>query len=243
MSDFPSFATSLELIWFQIAESLELGMSIDTNPDFAPWQWYTGALQQYQSAFLLIMEIYVKPTRSEADRIWRCLDFVFECSPSEPRTHKARRLLSELQRKTAIYQTMRGVRAPKHMDQHSTDTTLYFSNVSYHFPNCPDPVENKMPRSTQNTTLPPLVSPMMGQLPVIPGADVIFGGVSNGESLWALPNTQSPESNPGANTQQGKPLPMGDGLGQDDMMTDIDWDAFDALFPPDQQLDPSFMLY
>lgn len=38
------------------------------------------------------------------------VDYIFECSPSQNRAIKARNILFELQRKTAVYQSMRGMR-------------------------------------------------------------------------------------------------------------------------------------
>jgi hypothetical protein len=49
---------------------LETSVSIDTLPEMRTWAWYSGALQQYHTAFLLLLEIYVYPNRKEADRIW-----------------------------------------------------------------------------------------------------------------------------------------------------------------------------
>lgn len=77
---------------------LEMSVTLDTLPELKHWAWYSGALQQYHAAFLLLMEVFVYPNRKEADRIWNCLDYIFECDPSENRGVKARRVLSELQR-------------------------------------------------------------------------------------------------------------------------------------------------
>ncbi len=73
------------------------------------------------------------------------------------------------------------------------------------------------------------------------GQDIQFAGVSNGESLWALPNSQSPEASSDSMSLSGQVAgnvgPAGAGQ-HDESMVDIDWDAFDALFPPEQQLEP-----
>ena len=66
----------------------------------------------------------------------------------------------------------------------------------------------------------------------IRNAPVQFAGVSNGQSLWAFPNGQSPETSSDSNSvQQTPPIPPYN----DDLMADIDWDAFDALFPPQNE--------
>jgi hypothetical protein len=76
---------------------------------------------------------------------------------------------------------------------------------------------------------------------VIGRAPVQFAGVTNGESLWAFPNQQSPEASSDSNSIVGQPsLPL-PGSGVDDLMADIDWDAFDALFPPqNDEIQPEF---
>jgi len=83
--------------------------------------------------------------------------------------------------------------------------------------------------------------PSVGRVPLTQG--VVFAGSANGESLWALPSSQSPEASSDSASNHGQP-PVAVPPGTDDLMADIDWDAFDALFPPDQQidLDPSGFL-
>jgi len=66
---------------------------------------------------------------------------------------------------------------------------------------------------------------------------VVFAGSANGESLWALPSSQSPEASSDSASASGQPPIAVVPPGTDDLMADIDWDAFDALFPPDQQVD------
>ena len=98
--------------------TIETAVALETLPELKSWSWYGGALQQYHTAFLLLMEVYVYPLRKEADRIWHCLDYIFERDSREPRREKAKNILSELQRKTAVYQSMRGMRAPVVMNKH-----------------------------------------------------------------------------------------------------------------------------
>lgn len=98
--------------------TIETAVALETLPELRSWSWYGGALQQYHTAFLLLMEVYVYPQRKEADRIWHCLDYIFECNPSEARRSKGKKILSELQQKTAVYQSMRGMRAPVVMNKH-----------------------------------------------------------------------------------------------------------------------------
>lgn len=179
---------------------------------------------------------------------WNCLDYIYECDVSDARRVKGKKILSELQQKTAVYQSMRGMRAPVVMDKHvgqreprvsdknRSSSSLDQPNKTEHSdasglkpifagpggPNLLNPGPNLL-----NPGLPP---PIIGRIPVPP--DVQFAGVSNGESLWAFPNAQSPEAHSDTTSitgQQGAVAP------KDDLMADIDWDAFDALFPPEQQ--------
>lgn len=73
--------------------SLETAVVLDTYPELRPWQWYSGALQQYHTAFLLLTEVFYYPQRKEADRIWACLDYIFETNRAEGRRDKAIKVL------------------------------------------------------------------------------------------------------------------------------------------------------
>ena len=95
--------------------SMEAAIKLETLPELAPWRWYCGAYNQWQTAFLLLVEIYTYPMRKEADRIWDIIDYVFEPDRTLSRNMKGRVLLSELRDKTAIYRDIRKVRAPVSM--------------------------------------------------------------------------------------------------------------------------------
>ncbi|KAK2821782.1 hypothetical protein FQN49_007681, partial [Arthroderma sp. PD_2] len=107
---------------------LEDSIELETAPDLQPWAWYSGAVTQYQIAFLILMEVWAYPMRKEADRIWRCLDYVFE-TPSTPappegagknarhqvimqRDDKARLILEQLRDRMEAYREMRKLRVP-----------------------------------------------------------------------------------------------------------------------------------
>jgi hypothetical protein len=55
--------------------------------------------------------------RREADRIWRCLDFVFEPPPNLDREKKARLILTEIRDRLGVYRDARKLRAPTGMLQ------------------------------------------------------------------------------------------------------------------------------
>jgi hypothetical protein len=50
--------------------TLEAAIALETFPEVQTWAWYGGALQQYHTAFLLLMEVNARPDIKEADRIW-----------------------------------------------------------------------------------------------------------------------------------------------------------------------------
>ncbi|KAB5551279.1 hypothetical protein GE09DRAFT_964855 [Coniochaeta sp. 2T2.1] len=91
---------------------IEISIQLETDPQFARWTWYIGAYQQFQIALLLATEIYYRPDNKEADRIWSCLDYVFNLAPEMPREQKAGAILTEIMGKTAVYTGMRKMRAP-----------------------------------------------------------------------------------------------------------------------------------
>ena len=98
-------------------EQLEASVDFDTNPRLAPWAWFAGAIHQYQTAFLLLAEVFAYPMRKEADRIWRCLDFVFEPPLNLAPDQKARLILAEIRDRMGVYRDARKLRAPTGMLQ------------------------------------------------------------------------------------------------------------------------------
>ena len=208
--------------------TLEMAILLETEPELKPWAWYGGALNQYHTAFLLLMEVFTHPYRAGADRMWTCLDYVFECDPAEPRASKGKKILSELHQKTAIYHSLRGMRAPVGMDKYVgarvTDKPVDRSGspVAYR--------KGKSSVSSADGTAPPLAEgeaaefvgkvpvPQAPQVPEVPNG-VQFAGVSNGESLWALPETRK---SPGSGSEPAV-SPGVVAEKQDDLMADIDW--------------------
>lgn len=61
------------------------------------------------------MEIFANPQRKEADRIWRCLDYVFEIPRHIPKDQKGRWVMTEIRDKMGIYISSRKVMAPSSM--------------------------------------------------------------------------------------------------------------------------------
>ncbi|TGO51393.1 hypothetical protein BCON_0162g00150 [Botryotinia convoluta] len=197
--------------------SMESAIALETTPALHNWEWYGGAFQQYHTAFLLLMEVYVHPQRKEANQIWSCLDYVFECDSYLPRLTKARKILSELQQKTAVYQSMRGMRAPVTMN-----------NLVGQRP--------PKPTSEEGRATGPIPNPepyLLGKMP-LSDSDAILSSVSNNEHVGTYPTGRTSEVSSPASTM-GQQIVSQSPSVNDDIMADIDWDAFDALFPPDQQ--------
>jgi hypothetical protein len=91
---------------------IEIAIRLESNPLFRDWAWYLGAYQQYQIALLLATEVYYRPNHRESERIWPCLDWVFQLDPNVPREQKILQILTEIASKTNLYMGLRKVRAP-----------------------------------------------------------------------------------------------------------------------------------
>jgi hypothetical protein len=106
-----------QLILTSGTSQMEHAIAVDTQPSLAPWQWYSGALQQYHIAVLMLFEIYAYPMRKEADRIWACLDYVFDIPAGLNRDQKAKLVLGELAHRVKVYHSLRKTKAPVTMEK------------------------------------------------------------------------------------------------------------------------------
>lgn len=180
-------------------EQLEASVNFDTNPRFAPWAWYAGAIQQYQSAFLLLAEVFAYPMRKEADRIWRCLDFVFEPPLHLAREQKARLILTEIRDRMGVYRDARRMKAPTGMLQRI----------------------GQQPPSKKEDLRSPLDH---GPLPAV----VVGAGQSEGSLMGVRHPVDRPEemthppslTSGSSASSGGKPVEL---TLSDDLMNDIDW--------------------
>ncbi|KAH0542946.1 hypothetical protein FGG08_002715 [Glutinoglossum americanum] len=91
---------------------IENAIALENDPDLSPWVWYAGAWQQWQTALLMLTDIWGHPNRPEADRIWACLDYVFGGDPHTPRDEKARRIMMELRDKAGKLRSARKLKLP-----------------------------------------------------------------------------------------------------------------------------------
>lgn len=198
-------------------QSLESAIALETMPDVRKWDWYSGAFQQYHTAFLLLMEVYIHPQRKEADQIWSCLDYVFECDPYQPRLAKAKNILLELQQKTAVYQSMRGMRAPTTMNKHLPHTQR---------PSKPTSINPTSENTASEECYKPVLMSRPGPSPLgkmpLSDSDTILSQSSYNEPFGTHPprksgGISSPTSIMGQQMFSQSPSIS------DDIMADIDW--------------------
>ena len=101
---------------------IEDGLELETTPDLQAWRWYTGTYHQFQAALYLLVDVIVHPRCKEVDRIWRCLDYVFETTAYLPaseglesnreeivahRSRKAAYILQQIRDRLEAFQEMR----------------------------------------------------------------------------------------------------------------------------------------
>ncbi|KAL8666888.1 MAG: hypothetical protein Q9202_001128 [Teloschistes flavicans] len=190
-------------------EIMERAIQMETSPELSPWAWYSGAIQQYHSALLLLMEIFANPNRKEANRIWRCLDYVFEIPAHIPRDQKGRWVMTEIRDRMGLYIASRKVMAPSSLlDRIGSQSSRSGSATSV----SPPAAIGKMPPSSIEPSYgfpPTKVQPARGSEGF--RADQVPYHGSTGKQL-SVPTTA--------------PRVQGDKI-------DIDWQEWDKLFPPD----------
>ncbi|KAI9722679.1 MAG: hypothetical protein M1812_001610 [Candelaria pacifica] len=194
---------------------IEDAIKLETDPALKPWTWYSGGWQQYHVCFLLLIEIFSYPMRREADRIWRCIDYVFDVPSEYTRDQKARFIITELRDKTGIYRDMRKVRAPTALEK----------RIGLTPPRRPGELPGQY-NSLANDRIDPPTSPPIG-----------LGAAASGEAFFPPPaHVGSPGS--GSETSSSfrgssQPGSISNESMKDDLMVDIDWNEWDKLFPPD----------
>ncbi|KAL8951331.1 MAG: hypothetical protein Q9222_002696 [Ikaeria aurantiellina] len=226
-------------------ECMERSIEIETAPAFHPWAWYSSAyanpstlsgpftltdelcsIQQYHSALLLLMEVFAFPSRKEADRIWRCLDYVFEIPPHIPKHQKGRWVMTEVRDKMGIYIASRKVMAPASMLERIEG---YSSRSGSHASGSPPPPQGQSQGQS------------VGKMREGSG-DLTFGGYAPAVGNQFAQQQQAQQmAYSGAETQMAMPVPAAPAPapGQGEKMIDIDWHEWDKLFPPD--INPNYM--
>ncbi|KAL8660084.1 MAG: hypothetical protein Q9226_000076 [Calogaya cf. arnoldii] len=197
-------------------EIMERAITIETSPALSPWVWYSSAIQQYHSALLLLMEIVAFPNRKEADRIWRCLDYVFEIPSNIPKDQRGRWVMTEVIDKMGIYIASRKVMAPSSMlERIGSQSTRSGSTTSA----SPPAAVGKMRQGNGDSAY-----------GYAPGATTQH---TQGPETFSsgVPSFSSPAPQPA--------IPVSAPPMQGDKTIDIDWHEWDKLFPPD--CNPNYM--
>ncbi|EED23445.1 conserved hypothetical protein [Talaromyces stipitatus ATCC 10500] len=109
-------------------QQLEDAVTLETSPDLQPWVWYSRAYHNFHTAFLLLIDVVAHPLRREADRIWRCLDYVYEIKDEYPqnltrgqiiehRRKKAHKIMCQFRDRMRIYRALRRMRTSADVEE------------------------------------------------------------------------------------------------------------------------------
>lgn len=111
------------------AQQLEDAVTLETSPDLRPWIWYSRAYHNFHTAFLLLVDVTTHPLRREADRIWRCLDYVYEIKDDyqsqnltrgqiiEHRRKKAHMIMCQFRDRMRVYRALRRIKTSADVDE------------------------------------------------------------------------------------------------------------------------------
>ncbi|PNS21881.1 hypothetical protein CAC42_479 [Sphaceloma murrayae] len=185
----------------------EFTISLETRQELSSWAWYRGAILQYHSAMLLMLETYMNPTSQDAPRIWRCLDYIFELPSDMAAQQKAQSIIFALRDRLAVYQSMRKMRTSKTADEAFDDIKQRYGN-GLHLPGMPDP--NFNPAMNMQTTA--QMDPQQFTMPPM-------------RPMQASSSESGSQGGPHTGTA---PSPMeGQMAGSDE----VDWTDWDKMFP------------
>jgi len=185
-----------------------------------------GALHQYHTCLLLLIEVYAAPERYYIDRIWKCLDHVFELPPDVDRRTKARSILTEVMHKTELYHNLRRVRVPKSVEDNTKH--CFASSASQHSgsPDVSPPSLTKTSppaiTASLSSVLPSPRTPEYRNFPAI-GSDTFHPTQQN------VASAASPQSSDTGSLLGTIENPMIFGGGSGDMMVDVDWVCYTHL--------------
>lgn len=112
-----------QVVWFSGTALIEIGVDIDTSLRFKEWAWYSGAIQQYHTALLLLTEVWNITDRRLVDRIWHCFDYIFELPKFFTRTEKTNFVVNKAKSRLDEYQKRRKYRIPVEMQRRMNSVT------------------------------------------------------------------------------------------------------------------------
>lgn len=190
---------------------MECAIELETSPSLRIWSWYAGAIQQYHYALLILIEIYAFPMRKEADRIWACLDYIYDVPSNLTREQKGRWIITEIRDKTGVFMSARKARAPAALDSFSQQAQRSATNSTSPI----DPSRASFGGAQmQSGELRPAVAPR----------GVSYGQPANTPYIPTI-NSSAPPQMPPPIVPSAIP-PMSDAP-----MVDIDWVSFSLLSP------------
>ena len=123
-------ARLLQLFVARGIENLEVSMAIGINPIFRPWQWYLGAIHQHHYALGMLMEFHMRPEQQEAERVWKCLEWVFDVPPKYrpiAMQEKTRLVLTDIRDQLIKYVATQRLRCSRNI----TNATMSLENLSF----------------------------------------------------------------------------------------------------------------
>lgn len=187
---------------------MESAIELETSPALSTWAWYAGAIQQYHYALLILIEIYAFPMRKEADRIWACLDYIYDVPQHMTREQKGRWIITQIRDKTDIYMKTRKARAPAKLDNFATQS-VGLRNSQSPTDSVSQPVGRMQP-----------ISPHSSEVPQrMPSAHYAYGLDGSRSTSAPMPPNSAPRSFQTQNQPNNMALPNM----QDAPMVDIDW--------------------
>lgn len=167
-------------------QQLESSIALETMPQLQLWAWYSQAYHQYHVSMLLLLEVYLRPTGPGADRIWPCLDYIYETTTvadlEEDRNltiqnRKSRIILTALRDRIDVYRRMRRARMPV---QSSRVTRQSFPSFGAKRPESTS-LENNFPKNEPaSNAVYSLFNEGMGQTD-------LTGYAASGPDPWLLP--------------------------------------------------------
>lgn len=181
-----------------------------------------GALHQYHTCLLLLIEVYSTPERYYIDRIWKCLDHVFELPSDVDRRTKARSILTEVINKTELYHNLRRVRVPKSVLDNILPENSPPSYTGQHSGSpdvSPPPVAKTSPppiTASLGSVLPSPRTPEYRKFPTV-GTDAIY------PTQQSVASSASPQSSDTGSLLGTIETPLIFSGGSGDMMVDVDW--------------------
>lgn len=166
--------------------------------------------------------MYAAPERYYIDRIWKCLDHVFELPPDMDRRTKARSILKEVIHKTELYHNLRRVRIPKSLEDNVRSKDSSSSSTGWHSgsPDVSPPPRTKAspPSFTASLSNSVLQSPRSPEYRNNPTRTDKFYPTQQ-----IVASSASPQSSDSGSFLGTMETPVVFGGGSGDLMVDVDW--------------------